>query len=136
MDQTSIYTATTGKPLPRFIDDLDRIMRHQGFIIHNRDTFDMAASFGRHDLEVPPEFDLQMIQICKPAKAAFSLAKNQRRAALMPKFITAFSEEGGTVVQFLMHGRNEVSRLLDDPEFPDSLTETYRTIITMIDAAC
>jgi len=136
MDQTSIYTITTDKPLPLFIDALDRIMSHLGFIIHNRETADMAAAFGRHDLRVPPEFDLQMIQICKPAKAALSLGKNPRRAALMPRFITAFSEEGGTVVQFLMHGRNEVSRLLDDPEFPDSLTETYRTIITMIEAAC
>jgi uncharacterized protein (DUF302 family) len=136
MDQTSIYTTTTDKPLPIFIDDLDRIMQRQGFIIHNRDTVDMAATFSRHDLEVEPGFDLHMIQICKPGKAAFSLGKNPRRAALMPKFITVFSEEGKTVVQFLMHGRNEVSRLLVDQGFPDSLAETYRTIITLIEAAC
>jgi hypothetical protein len=29
-----------------------------------------------------------------------------------------------------------VERLLDDPEFPDSLFDTYRTIIALIEAAC
>jgi hypothetical protein len=136
MEQSSIYTTSTSKALPVFIDDLDQIMRQRGFIIHNRENINMAASFAKHDLEVEPDFDLHMIQICKPGKAAFSLGKNPRRAVLMPKFITVFSENGRTVVQFLMHGRNEIDRLVDDPEFPDSLAETYRTIINLIEASC
>jgi len=136
MNQTRIFTTSTGKSLPVFIDDLDQVMRQRGFFIHNRETFNMAASFARHDLEVEPGFDLHMIQICKPGKAAVSLVKNPRRASLMPKFITVFSENGRTVVQFLMHGREEIRRLVDDNEFPDSLADTYRTIIDLIEAAC
>jgi uncharacterized protein (DUF302 family) len=136
MDRTSIYTTRTGKSLPVFIDDLDQIMRQRGFFIHNRENIDMAASFAKHDLELEPGFDLHMIQICKPGKAAFSLGKNPRRATLMPKFITVFSEEGRTVIQFLMHGRKDIERLVDDRDFPDSLADTYRTIIDLIEAAC
>jgi hypothetical protein len=136
MNQSRIYTTSTSKALPVFIDDLDQIMRQRGFFIHNRENIDMAASFARHDLEVEPGFDLHMIQICKPGKAAFSLGKNPRRAVLMPKFITVFTEKERTVVQFLMHGREEIERLVDDRDFPDSLADTYRTIIDLIEAAC
>ena len=136
MNQTTIFSTTSSKKLPIFIADLGQTLRQKGFFIHNPETINMAASFAKHDLQVEPGFDLHMIQICKPGKAAFSLGKNPRRAALMPKFITLFTEGDRTVIQFLMHGREDIERLVDDPEFPDSLGETYKTIIALIESAC
>ena len=136
MGQTSIFTTSTRKALPIFIDDLSRIMQQRGFIISNRESMNLATTFANHDLEVEPGFDLHMIQICKPGKAAVSLGRNPHRAALMPKFIMAFTDEGKTRIQFLTYGREEIVRLIDDEAFPDSLADTYQTIIDLIEAVC
>lgn len=136
MEQTSIFTTSTSKALPIFIDDLTQIMQQRGFIIINRESMNLAAVFTRHDLEVDPGFDVHMIQVCKPGKAAVSLEKNPLRAALMPKFIIAFTEDGRTRIQFLTYGQEEITRLVKDETFPDSLSDTYQTIIDLIEAAC
>lgn len=136
MEQTSIFTTSSRKALPVFIDDLSQIMQQRGFIITNRESMNLATTFARHDLEVEPDFDLHMIQICKPGKAAVSLTKNPLRAAMMPKFIMAFTDQDKTRIQFLTYGREEIGRLVDDEAFPDSLADTYQTIIGLIEAVC
>lgn len=136
MEQTSIFTTSSAKALPVFIDDLSQLLQQRGFIITNRESMDLATTFAHHDLEVEPGFDLHMIQICKPGKAAVSLGRNPLRAALMPKFVMAFTEGNRTRIQFLAYGRDEIARLVDDETFPDSLADTYQTIIDLIEAAC
>ena len=71
-------------------------------------------------------FDLHMIQVCKPQKAAKSLGVNPERAVLMPKFIVVFSRDGQTQVRFLRYSRELVASLIDDGDFPDSLAESCR----------
>ena len=136
MDQSSIYTAKSTKPIETFIIDLAETLDRNGFMIHNQDTMDLAASFRKHAIEVKDGFDLRMIQVCKPEKAAKSLGGNPYRAALMPKFIMVFSEGPVTIVQFLRYGQEEIARLVDDQDFPGSLAETYKKIVEMIDESC
>lgn len=95
----------------------------------------MAQTFAKHGAEVVDNFDLHMIQICKPQKAAKSLSKNLERSVLMPKFVMTFSSEDMTQVRFMYYSRETVSRLVDDEEFPESVTASYAEIISLIEEA-
>ncbi|MEW6117689.1 MAG: DUF302 domain-containing protein [Nitrospirota bacterium] len=135
MDHANLYRAETAKSLKQFITDLDKAAKKRGFIIHNEDKMEMAHSFGKHGVEVAEGFDLHMIQICKPEKAATSLTKNPERAVLMPKFVMTFSKNGATQIRFLSYTKDMIAKIVDDKEFPDSLEETYKNIIAMIEEA-
>lgn len=135
MTDTGIFRCASSKPLQHFVADLAAEAEKRGFVIQNRETMAMAETFRAHGSSVPESFDLHMIQICKPQKASTSLATNPERAALMPKFIMAFTKEGTTQVRFLSYGREMITRLVDDDDFPDSLLESFSAIRNMISAA-
>jgi len=128
-----IYRSETVKPVERFVSDLGRIAKARGFLIHNEDKMEMAHVFGHHGVEVAGDFDLHMIQICKPEKAAKSLGKNPERSVLMPKFIMTFSRDGLTQIRFVHYTQEMVRALVDDDEFPGSLAETFAQIIALIE---
>ena len=132
---TCIYKAESGKSVERFIADLGEVATAQGFIIHNEDKMEMAHTFGAHGVEVAEGFDLHMVQICKPRKAAKGLSTNPERAVLMPKFIMVFTKDGKTKVRMLVYGRELISELVDDEEFPGALEKTFQNLIAAIDAA-
>ena len=135
MQTTHLYTAESGKDIRQFVNDLEESARSRGFIFLNKEKMDMAKGFRAHNLEVDEGFDLHMIQLCKPAKACKSLHANIERSILMPKFIMAFSKNGKTRIRFLSFPPETIAALVDDPEFPASIGETYRTIIDMIEEA-
>lgn len=101
---TCIFRTESDKSVEQFVSTFAQIAATRGFTIHNEDKMEMAPIFGVHGAEVAEEFDLHMVQICKPAKAAQSLNKNPERAVLMPKFVIAFSKEGRTQVRMLKYG--------------------------------
>ena len=71
------------------------------------------ASFARaRSLEIA---NRHMIQICKPEKAAKSLAANPERAVLMPKFVMAFSNGGTTQLPVLQHVTTTCHHCLEPP---------------------
>jgi hypothetical protein len=131
----NLYRTESVKPLSAFVRDLAMIARKYGFIIHNQEKMDMGATFRTHGTEVAAEFDLHMMQLCKPEKAAKSLGANPERAILMPKFIMAFTKDEKTQVRFLQHGQDEIRRLVADEAFSDSLAETYARIKAIIEEA-
>lgn len=135
MQKDQVYTTTSEKSVVEFVTSLGEITKKNGFVIHNQSTMDMAHSFGKHGAEVAEGFDLHMIQICKPEKAAKSLSANPERAILMPKFIMAFSKEGKTQIRFLSFSEDNIRGVVDDDVFPASLAETYNKIHEMIDEA-
>ena len=96
---------------------------------------DMAVIFTNHGIDTPETFDMHMIQLCKPEKASKSLFKNPERIVLIPKFIMAFSEGGMTQIRFLYYSEESVARLIDDAEFPKSLSGTFTDIIDIIEEA-
>jgi uncharacterized protein (DUF302 family) len=130
-----IYRSETDKPVEQFVSALFREAKDRGFLIHNEDKMEMAHTFGQHGVEVAEGFDLHMIQICKPQKAAMSLSKNPERAVLMPKFIMTFSHGNSTQIRFQHYSRETVASLVDDEEFPESLLKSYAEILAMIEAA-
>ena len=130
-----IYRSATKKPVSQFVNDLRKVARTQGFSIYNEAKMEMARVFVHHGVDVPKDFDLHMVQICKPEKAAKSLSKNPERSVLMPKFIMVFSRDGLTQLRFAYHTTETVRALVDDDEFPASLAESYRQIIGLIEAA-
>lgn len=130
-----IYRSETEKSVDRFVYDLAELSEARGFFIHNEDNMEMAYTFGRHGVEVAEGFDLHMIQVCKPEKAALSLSKNPERSVLMPKFIMAFSRDGKTQIRFLHYSQKTVEDMIDDPEFPASLCESFAQIIVLIEEA-
>jgi len=132
---SQVFQRTSHKSLPEFIQALDQAATRQGFIIHNRDRMDLASTFRAHDIAVAPGFDVHMIQLCKPARAAASLGQNPERATLMPKFVIAFSRDGMTQVRYFGLDEQLVATLVDDAEFPASLAETQRIIHGLIDEA-
>ncbi|NTW99194.1 MAG: DUF302 domain-containing protein [Geobacteraceae bacterium] len=135
MQWAELYQKETEKPLAQFIKDIKREGESRGFIIHNENGMEMAHTFGSHGVAVAQGFDLHMIQICKPEKAAVSLQTDPERAVLMPKFVMTFTREGKTHVRFLIYNRPMIEALVGEPSFADSLLESYGAIKTMIDAA-
>jgi uncharacterized protein (DUF302 family) len=135
MQKDQVYATTSSKSASGFAKSLSEVARKNGFVIHNESTMDMAHSFGQHGAEVAEDFDLHMMQICKPEKAAKSLSGNPERAILMPKFIMTFSKEGKTQIRFLSYSEDNIRAVVDDDVFPGSLAETYKKIHSMIDEA-
>lgn len=135
MSRTEIYKTETNKPLKNYLADLTRIAQEKGFLINNEENMDMGQTFSRHGYPVPDDFDLHMVQLCKPEKASQSLSKNPDRAPLMPKFIMIFSQEDQTRIRLLTYGTDFIAELLDDEEFPDSLAQSFTAIKQIIEAA-
>lgn len=123
-----LYRGESVKPVRQFVADLKETGLRSGFLIHNEDHMEMAHTFGSHGVQVAEGFDLHMIQICKPEKAAGSLQKNPERAALMPKFVTVFTANGRTQVRFLRYNKAMIESLVDDTEFAVSVVSTYDEI--------
>ncbi|MEW6593998.1 MAG: DUF302 domain-containing protein [Thermodesulfobacteriota bacterium] len=136
MKRDNLYATETTKSNRQFVADLGKVVKKNGFVIHNESTMEMAHSFGKHGTEVAEGFDLHMIQICKPEKAAKSLSGNPERAVLMPKFIMTFTQNGKTQVRFLRFSADNIRAVVDDEQFPASLAETYDKIVSMIEEAC
>jgi len=131
----SIYRAETSKSVSQFIKDFAVAANNHGFLIHNEDKMEMAHTFGMHGVEVAEGFDMHMIQVCKPAKAAMTLSKNPERAVLLPKFVIVFTKEGKTVVRMLRFSAERVAELIDDAEFPKSVVGSFNSIIATIEDA-
>jgi uncharacterized protein (DUF302 family) len=130
-----IFRAESSKPLDDFVASLATAASRRGFFIHNEAKMDMAHTFGQHGFTVAADFDLHMIQICKPENASGSLSRNPERAVLMPKFVVVFSREGKTLIRFLRYSRQMVAALIDDDEFPESLANSFDEIAAMIQEA-
>ncbi|MFA6499815.1 MAG: DUF302 domain-containing protein [Desulfurivibrionaceae bacterium] len=135
MQQEDLYVAETSKSPAVFAQDFDRVAGKYGFIINNAETMDMGKTFREHGAEAGADFDLHMIQICKPEKAAQSLAANPERAVLMPKFVMAFSKDGKTQLRFLSYNGGDISAVVADEVFPGSLAQSFQKIREMIDEA-
>ncbi len=129
----NIYKNQTSKPLSQFVTDFTASLSTCGFLVHNADKMAMAHLFGQHGISAPGDFDLHMLQLCKPEKASKSLFKNPERSVLMPKFVMLFTKNGMTQIRFLHYSPDAVRSLIDDDVFPQSLEETFATIITMIE---
>ncbi len=130
-----LYKSETNKSSAEFAKDLTTVVEKYGFVIHNKNNMDMAYSFGQHGAEIAEGFDLHMIQICKPEKAAVSLQGNPERAILMPKFVITFAKGGKTEIRFFYFSADNIRAMVDDDVFPGSLAQTYEKIISMIEEA-
>ncbi|MFZ5764253.1 MAG: DUF302 domain-containing protein [Thermodesulfobacteriota bacterium] len=135
MKKDQVYATESAKSTKEFVKALGAVAKKNGFVLHNETTMDMAHSFGKHGAEVAEGFDLHMIQICKPEKAAKSLSANPERAILMPKFVMTFTKNGKTQIRFLTFSADNIRAVVDDEAFPASLAETYKKIIEMIEEA-
>lgn len=125
----------TEKSVETVIEGLQAASSGTGFMIHNEDKMEMANTFGSHGVEVAEGFDLHMVQICNPEKAGASLQKNHERAALIPKFVTIFSQNGKTQVRLLRLEPALIEGLIQDKEFAASSSKNYDAIIALVDKA-
>lgn len=128
----TLFRAESVKPIWQLVAELKEQGGKRGFLIHNEDKMEMAHTFGSHGVKVAEGFDLHMIQLCKPEKAAASLQKNRERAALMPKFVTIFSAEGKSQIRFVRYGTDMIMSLVNDQEFAVSVGATYNEIEQLI----
>lgn len=131
-----LYVAESGKSVDQFVADFAEIVKKNDFVVNNFESMNMKKTFREHGGTVPDEFDLHMIQVCKPTKADKSLTANPERAVLMPKFVMVFSKDGKTQVRYLSYSAADISALVpNDPQFPESLAQTFVKIRSMIDEA-
>ncbi|QGU33248.1 DUF302 domain-containing protein [Thermochromatium tepidum ATCC 43061] len=131
-----LYVVDSDKGVSQFVRDFADVVSRNAFVINNADTMNMRDTFRRHGGEVADDFDLHMIQICKPTKADKSLSFNPERSVLMPKFVMVFSKNGRTQIRYLSYGAADIAEIVpDDPAFPGSLAETFAKIRSMIDEA-
>ena len=131
-----LYTTESTKSVEQFVGDFAEVVKKNAFVVNNLDTMNMKKTFTEHGGKVSEDFDLHMMQVCKPTKADGSLSMNPERAILMPKFVMVFSRDGKTQVRYLSYSAEDISELvLDDPKFPESLAQTFTKIRSMIDEA-
>lgn len=137
MDKSvNLYAIQSDKSVPQFVADFSAIAKANKFVINNLDTMDMKTTLRHHGGEVPGNFDLHMMHVCKPTKSDKSLTFNKERAIFMPKFIHVFSKDTRTQVRYLRYSPEQISAMVpDDPQFPLSLAQTFEKICTMIDEA-
>ena len=132
----NLYIAESSKSVREFAADFAEVVKKYAFVVNNIDTMDMQKTFTEHGGNVADDFDLHMMQICKPTKADGSLSSNPERSILMPKFVMVFSKDGKTQIRYLSYSAADISELvLDDPKFPESLAQTFAKIRSMIDEA-
>jgi len=132
----TLYAVESKKSVSRFVEDFAAIAGARDFVINNKETMNMKETFTSHGGEVPDDFDLHMIQICKPTKADKSLTANPERAVLMPKFVHVFSKDNCTQVRYLSYSPEYIAMMVPgDAKFPESLEQTYSAIRSMIDEA-
>jgi len=131
-----LYVTQSEKSVAQFVADFSQIIKDNAFVVNNDETMNMKHTFREHGGEVTDEFDLHMMQVCKPTKADKSLTMNPERAILMPKFIMVFSKEGKTQIRYLSYSLADIAELvLDDPKFPENVSQTFVKIRSMIDEA-
>ncbi|MGD9975525.1 MAG: DUF302 domain-containing protein [Desulfatirhabdiaceae bacterium] len=134
--EQNVYAVDSDKSVAQFVADFGVVVAANDFVINNMATMDMKKTFTAHGGSVPDDFDLHMIQVCKPTKADKSLAANPERAILMPKFVHVFSKNNRTRVRYLSYSPEEIGDLVpNDTQFPESLQQTFTKIREMIDAA-
>lgn len=132
--EEDLYVVESSKGVSQFLADFAATLQANDFVINNIDTMDMKKTLASHGSEMPEDFDLHMIQLCKPSKAGKSLAMNLERAIFMPKFVMVFSKEGKTQVRYLSYGSADISAfVVDDPAFADSVGDSFAKIRSMID---
>ena len=131
-----LYCTESSKSVSQFVSDFADVVQQYAFVVNNLETMDMKKTFGAHGGEVPVEFDLHMMQLCKPTKADKSLTMNPERSILMPKFVMVFTKDGKTQIRYLSYSAALITELVqDDPKFPESLAQTFAKIRSMIDEA-
>lgn len=130
-----VFHAETNKSIIDFIKDLGKAMAIQGFIIHNEEKMEMVHHFGYQGVALAEGFDLHMIQVCSPKKAANSLSQNLERAVFLPQFIAVFSKERMTRVRMLQLSRELVADLVDDATFPEMHAILNKNLISAIEEA-
>ena len=134
---TDLYVKESEKSVNQFVADFAAIVSANDFVVNNVDTMDMKNTFREHGGQVPDEFDLHMIQVCKPTKADKSLTGNPERSILMPKFVHVFSRDGKTQIRYLSYSAADIAALVPgDEQFPESLAQTFAKIRSMIEDAC
>jgi len=130
-----VFCATTDKSIVDFINDLARSMTLHNFIIHNEEKMEMVRHFGHQGVALAEDFDLHMVQVCSPKKAARSLSENLERAVLLPQFIVVFTQDQKTQVRMLRYGRELVAELVDDADFPEQNAVLCDSLISAINEA-
>jgi uncharacterized protein (DUF302 family) len=129
-----LYSVTSEKSVAQFVADFSDVVKKNAFVVNNHENMDMKKTFREHGGTVPDEFDLHMMQVCKPTKADGSLTTNPERAIFMPKFVMVFSQAGKTQIRYLSFSAEDIAAfVLDDPKFSESVGQTFVKIRSMID---
>ncbi len=132
----NLYVTQSEKSVAQFVADFSQVIKDNAFVVNNDETMNMKHTFREHGGEVTDEFDLHMMQVCKPTKADKSLTMNPERAILMPKFVMVFSKDGKTQIRYLSYSLADIAELVqDDPKFPENVSQTFVKIRSMIDEA-
>lgn len=139
-----ILRRSTKKNINSFLNDLEAVVSDKGFIVVHKDKANLAAFYRDSGVELPDDFDIRMIQICRPKISGKLLLQNPERAIFIQKFIFVFSRNGNTEVSVLGYSADIVSSLLgnnipengiSDTEFAKNLEKSLQKIGEMIDAA-
>jgi len=131
-----LYCVESEKSVVQFVADFGETVKKYAFVIGNPTTMNMKETFDEHGGKVHKDFDLHMMQVCKPTKADASLTANPERSILIPKFVMVFSKDGKTQIRYMSFSLPDIAELVqDDPKFPKSLVQTFDKIRSMIDEA-
>lgn len=114
MKQMSFFRQKTHKSLVQFVSDLESSAESVGFKVVHKGKSNIADFYASNGVMLPKDFDLEMIQICRPEVSGPILYQNPARAVFIQKYIFVFTKNGLTEICALRYSAGVVAELLEE----------------------
>ena len=132
-----MFKQKTSKLPKQFIEDMKKNGPQFGFRVH--ETVDMRKLYEGYGVVVDDDFEVYTLTLCSPQKSYNSITKNpERNAAIIEQkqIVVYKGDEGLTIINYLLLSREFLRGIFpDDEEFPESIYQSCRKRIKIIEAS-
>ena len=137
MGKEHLFSQKTSKSPQQFIEDMKENALQFGFRVH--EVVNMRELYKGYGVEIADDFEVYTITLCSPQKSYKSITKNpERNAAIIgQKHIVVYKEDKDvTRINYLSLPKEFVGEVFpEDEEFPDSIYQSCRKRIKIIEAS-
>ncbi len=94
-----VYKISTDKPFPEVFANLEKAVSNNNFSIIT--IHDMRQTFEKNNLEISPDFEYKILELCNPQKAHKALGMSKDLGIMMSKSIVISRENNQTVLRYM-----------------------------------
>jgi len=123
MNDVQIFRHSSAKPLELFVADFRQAVEKRGFVLVHEDRADLATFYRTHGVELPPNYQHVMLQLCKPQQSGGALLMNPERSVFIQKFVFVYSKGERTEIRSLGYSDGLVAELLGHHSFEEGVSD-------------